>query len=188
MSHPLQHLSLSTSKRSLSPTSPVVRPSSPTLSCPLELDPETLRHSRRSGGFTEIPSPTGYDPKVIQSVDLEPRRIELNRNIGTDPYQIPERILGDHHRHPITEGTEEVGKVGVELLHVQSRIHSDYDSDEIIANSDLEDGELQKMLASPLYVHGRGEKLWFFSQTHSFTETRRKSYTIERGKCTTYSS
>ena len=40
---------------------------------------------------------------------------------------------------------------------VPSRIHSDYDSAESIADSDLEDGELRIMLASPMYEHGRGE-------------------------------
>ena len=40
---------------------------------------------------------------------------------------------------------------------VQSRIHSDYDSGESIADSDLEDRESRKMLESPLYVQERGE-------------------------------
>ena len=44
------------------------------------------------------------------------------------------------------------------MPYVQSRIHSDYDSADSIADSDLEDGELRKMLASPLFLHGRGEK------------------------------
>ena len=48
------------------------------------------------------------------------------------------------------------GKLGVDMPYVQSRMHSDYDSAESIADLDLEDGELRKMLASPLYVHGRG--------------------------------
>ena len=48
----------STSTRSLSPTSPIFRPSSPSLSCPLELDSTTLRDSRRSGGPTKSASPT----------------------------------------------------------------------------------------------------------------------------------
>ena len=167
----LPHVSLNTSTRSLSPTSPSFRPS-PSLSCPLELDQETLRDSRRSGGPTKSTSPTGYEPKVIQSDDFEPRRIELDRsfgtdvqlrrieldrNIGTDPYQIPEGILGDHHQKTITEATEETEKVGVEMPYVQSRKHSDYDSAESIADSDHEDGELRKVLASPLYAHGRGE-------------------------------
>ena len=68
----------------------------------------------------------------------------------------------------------------VEMSYVQSRIHSDYDSAESIADWDLEDGELRKMLASPLYVHGRGEHFWFFSQTHSFREPEAK-VTQKRG-------
>ena len=39
----------------------------------------------------------------------------------------------------------------------QSRIHSVYDSAESTADSDLEDGELRKMLASRVYACGRGE-------------------------------
>ena len=89
--------------------------------------------------------------------DLQPRRIELDQNIGTDPEQIPESILGDDHQNPITEDTEETGKFVVGMLYVQSRIHSDSDSAKSNADSDLEDGELRKMVASPLYVHGRGE-------------------------------
>ena len=63
-------------------------------------------------------SPTGYEPKLTQSDDFEARRIELeklDRNIGTDPYQIPERILGDDYQNPITEDTEETGKFGVDM-------------------------------------------------------------------------
>ena len=41
---------------------------------------------------------------------------------------------------------------------VQSKIHSDCDSAESIADSDLEDGELRKMLASPLHVQYMGEE------------------------------
>ena len=72
--------------------------------------------------------------------DPQPRRIELDQNIGTDPYQIPERILGDDYQNLITEDTEETGKVGADMAYVQSRIHSNYDSAESIADSDLEDG------------------------------------------------
>ena len=43
-----------------------------------------------------------------------------------------------------------------------SRIHSDYDSAESIADSDLEDGELRKMLGSPLCAHGQGENYGSF--------------------------
>ena len=40
----------------MSLANPIFRPS-PSLSCLLELDPNTLRDSRRSGGSTEVPSP-----------------------------------------------------------------------------------------------------------------------------------
>ena len=85
--------------------------------------------------------------------DLQPRRIEFDRNIATDPV-FDERILGDDNQNLITEDTEETGKFGVDVPYVQARTHSDYDSAESTADSDLEDGELRKMLASPLYVHG----------------------------------
>ena len=100
-----------------------------------------------------------FEPQEIESdrnleEDLQPLRIELDRNIGTDPYQIPERILGDDYQNPITEETEETGKFDVDMPCVQLRIHLDYDSAGSIADSDLEDGELRKMLASPLYASG----------------------------------
>ena len=52
MSHPLQHLTLTTSTSSLSPTSPIFQSFSPSQSHSLVLDP------KRSGGSTESPSPT----------------------------------------------------------------------------------------------------------------------------------
>ena len=66
--------------------------------------------------------------------------------------------MGDNYQNFITEVLDELGKGCVEMSNLQSKIHSDYDSAESNADSDLEDGELRKMLASPLYVHGRGEQ------------------------------
>ena len=99
--------------------------------------------------------------------DLQPRRLELNQNIGTD-LVFEERILGDDYQNPITEDTKEIGKVGVDMPYVHSRIHSDYDSAESFAES--EDGELRKMLAAPLYVHGRGEN---YGSSHKPTASRK---------------
>ena len=48
----------------------------------------------------------------------------------------------------ITEDVDEFGKVGAEMSCIQSRMHSDHDSADSIADSDLEDGELRKMLPS----------------------------------------
>ena len=50
---------------------------------------------------------------------------------------------------------EEFRKVGADVSHFQSQMHSEYDSAESIADSDFEDGELRKKLASPLYLQNR---------------------------------
>ena len=112
---------------------------------------------RQRGGSTQILSLAGYEPKSVEIItveteaidpeDLEPRRIEPGRNLGTDPYQIQERYMINS-----TEDKGEFGKVGAETSYLQSQIHSDYDSAESTADSDLEDGELRKMLASPMYM------------------------------------
>ena len=70
----------------------------------------------------------------------------------------------------------------------QSRIDSDYDSAESIADSDLEEGELRKNVALTTVCTWARRKLWFLSKTHSFRETRSRSNTEERCECTTYSS
>ena len=46
------------------------------------------------------------------------------------------------------EYMDEFGKVGAEMSYLLSQTHSDCDSAESIADSDLEDGELRKMLES----------------------------------------
>ena len=74
---------------------------------------------------------------MIEPEDLEPRRIELDRNFGTDPYQTQERIMGENYQSPIAEDEGEFGKVGVEMSCIQSQMHSDYDSAESIADSIL---------------------------------------------------
>ena len=59
MSHSLPHLTLTTSTSSLSPASSIFQSFSPLQSSPLVLDPFVpCDDSRRSGGSTEIPSPT----------------------------------------------------------------------------------------------------------------------------------
>ena len=54
-------------------------------------------------------------------------------------------------RNSLTEDVDEFGKVGAETSYLQSQMHSDYDSAESTADSDLEDGDLRKLLASPLF-------------------------------------
>ena len=60
-------------------------------------------------------------------------------------------------QNPITDDMEEIGNFDVDMPYIQSRIHSDYDSAGSTAGSDPEDGEVRKMLASPLYAYGRRE-------------------------------
>ena len=97
------------------------------------------------------------------------------RNTPYIPYENSRRSVGSTH-----------GTVGVEMSYIQSKKNSDYDSAESTADSDLEDWELRKMLASPLKTRGRG--LWIISKTNGFRETRSRSNKEERNKCTTYSS
>ena len=65
--------------------------------------------------------------------------------------------MRENHRNPIAEDVEGFGKVGVEKSYIQSQMHSDYDSAESIAESDLEDGELRKMVTSPQNMQDRGD-------------------------------
>ena len=70
------------------------------------------------------------------------------------------KVGEEDHRAPITEEVVELGEIGTadlldaemtETSYFQSQMHFD-DSVESSADSDLEDGELQKMLTSPLHV------------------------------------
>ena len=74
-------------------------------------------------------------------------KIELDRNLGTDPFQIQEILMRSDFPNPITEDVDEFGKFVAEMSYIQSRMHSDCDSAESISDSDLEDGELRKMYA-----------------------------------------
>ena len=113
---------------------------------------------RQSGRSTQIPSLTGYEPKAIETEaieteaiepeDLGPRRIELDRNLGTYiRTKHTKELWGNKFQNPITEDMDEFGKVGAETSYLQSQMHSDCDSAESIADSDLEARELRKMLA-----------------------------------------
>ena len=64
--------------------------------------------------------------------------------------------MGENYQNPIADFVDELEKVGVEMSYIQSQMHSDYDSAESIADSDLEDGELRKMLVSQLKIQGEG--------------------------------
>ena len=66
------------------------------------MNDHTARDLRQSGGFTQTVTPAGYGPKLVETnvidseanspEDVEPRKIELDRNVGTYPYQTHERL------------------------------------------------------------------------------------------------
>ena len=75
-------------------------------------------------------------------------------------YDVHENFGEEVHRTPITEEVKKHGEIGTaglpdsqisETSYFQSQTHFD-DSVESTADSDLDDGELQKMLTSPLYA------------------------------------
>ena len=83
----------------------------------------------------QVMSPKVIDTNVIDSEAIEPEdlelgRIELVRNLRTDPYQIQKRFVRENHQNPIAEDVEGFGKVGAEKSYIQSQMHSDYDSPE----------------------------------------------------------
>ena len=91
MSRSLPHLTLTTSTRSLSPTSTIFPTFSPSHPSPLAHDPCLhCGDPRQSDGSTQIPSLTNYESKGIEHEVLEPRRIELDM---TDPNQTQESIM-----------------------------------------------------------------------------------------------
>ena len=87
-------------------------------------------------------------PKRSIPKTSSPEELSLTGSLGTDPNQIQERFV----RSSLTEDVDEFGKVGADVSYFQSQMHSEYDPAESIADSDPEDGELRKMLASPLYL------------------------------------
>ena len=84
---------------------------------------------RHKSHLSQVMSPNRLRPEVIETEaiepeDLKPRRIELGRNLGTNPYQIQEGCM----RNSIAEDVDEFGKVGADTSYLQSQMHSDHDS------------------------------------------------------------
>ena len=77
--------------------------------------------------------------------------------------------MGDDDQSLITEDMDEFEEFGVKpLSDNQPLVHSDHDSAESIADSDLEDEQLRKMLASLLYIQEREGHFDSFSKTQEF--------------------
>ena len=114
------------------------------------------RENLQSGGNPRATTPRGCDPEELATVS----RIE---DYSGDPFKffdVQEKFGEEDHRPLITEEVEEFRELGTagapdskvsETSHFQSQMHFD-DSVDSTADSDLEDGELQKMLTLPLYA------------------------------------
>ena len=146
MFHLAPHNTLNTSTSSLSPTSPVLLSSASPNPDLLSTHPFIHCEDPRQEGSTEFHSSKGHEPK----------RIELNRILVNPQNQ----IIDDH------DDIEEIG--------VKSLIHSVYDSAESIAtppDSELEDEQLRKMLASRLHFQERDENEGQTQAYHSERES-----------------
>ena len=114
------------------------------------------REDLQSGGNPRTETPKGYEPKELATI----ARIEA---YSGDPYQLYDveyKVGEEDHRAPVTEEVEEFGEIrtlGVpdstlsETSYIQSQMHFG-DSVKSIADSDLEDGESQKMLISQKFM------------------------------------
>ena len=110
------------------------------------------REDLQRGGNPRTTTPTGYEPKELATIS----RIEA---YSGDPYQlhdVQEKVGEEDDRSPITEEVEELGEIRTtglpdskisETSYFHSQMHFD-DSVESIADSDLEDGELQKIFTT----------------------------------------
>ena len=127
MVHPLLHATLSTSSPSLSSTSPVLLSSSSPNPDLLSTYPIIhCEDPRQDGTCTEYSSSTGYEPK----------RIELNRVLVKPQNQI-------------IDDQDDIEEIGVKKLSYGQSVYDSVESMATPPESDLEDEQFRKMLASP---------------------------------------
>ena len=122
---------------------------------------------------TRDTTPTGCEPKALETKiietgscsedpeEIEPKRIEPDESLQTDLCQLyvkQERFMEEDHQALITEEVGELEEIGDKQSYIQSQMHFEYDSAESTADSDLEDGELRKMLTSPLCAQKNDEE------------------------------
>ena len=156
MSRSLPHLTLTTSTSSLPFTSPIFPTTSPTHTRPSVHDEYFPCDGPRQGGrSTQIPSLTGYEPKLIEPEDLEPRRIELDRNLGTDPYQVQERFVRDNYQNLSLKIWRDLEKLVSICPMSNHRCIPIMTQRRALQTRILKMENYEKVLASPLYVQGR---------------------------------
>ena len=118
------------------------------------------REDMQSGGNPRTTTPTGCDPKNLRL--SQGSKITLEIRINYMMYRkILEKKITELRSPKKWEVFREIGTAGLsdsripETSHFHSQMHFDDDSVESIADSDLEDGELQKMLSSPTVCPGK---------------------------------
>ena len=113
-----------------------------------------LREVMQSGGNPRTTIPTRNDPEELATVS----RIDVYSGDPNQLFDVHDKVGEEDPRALITEEVKEFGEIGTagapdsnlsETSYFQSQMHFD-DSVESIVDSDLVDGELQKMLTSPL--------------------------------------
>ena len=82
--------------------------------------------------LSQVMSPKPSRPKRSSLKTSSPEELSFDRNLGTDPYQIQERFIGDIYQNTIAEDVEGFGKVGADMSYIQSQELSDNDSAESI--------------------------------------------------------
>ena len=130
----------------------------------------------RVGGSTKIPSLTGYEPKSVEIEAIETKAIGVWRPraqkswAGTDLYQTQEWIMGEKYRKDLWEIL--LLRIWTNLEELVPRCPTSshrcipiMTQRRALQTRDLEDGELPKMPASPLYMQSR-EGLWILSHAN----------------------
>ena len=102
-----------------------------------------------------VMSPKRSRPKRSSPKTSSPEELSLTGILGQIRIKC-KKDLRNSYQNPVAEDMDEIGKVGAEMSYIQSQMHSDYDSAESTADSDVEDGGLRTLMASPLYIQGRG--------------------------------
>ena len=131
MSLSLPQLTLTTSTSSLSPfssTSPTFLTVSLSQTSPVTQPTYKLRWSTAEWWIN------------TSTISYRSRAQDLGSKTSRPKRSSQERFM----RYSLTEDMNEFGKVGADTSHLQSQMHSDHDSPESIADSDLEDGERRR--------------------------------------------
>ena len=183
MSHMLPHLSQSTSTWSLSP---VFRPSSPSLSCPSELDQGTPATSTAEWRIHWICTSHRLWAQVVPIW-----RFRTSKNwVGQKSWDRSVKYQKEFLEMTIKILSRMTRRRLENLVSICPSSNEEY-TQTTIQHCRL--GSWRWRITknagfTAACTWRRRRKLWFFSQTHNFRQTRRKNNAEERSKCKSYSS